>query len=156
MTLALSRMTEGHRPAVLGLRVRDTQTLFVEQIAATLADTEGTRDNHVMLSGLDVIGFFQIDAMNKPRFQAPSAFELELHEVMIDAGYQGQGFGKAFAMALGGYIRTAYPAWETLVLSVNCRNEHAYALYRLGGFADTGEIFEKGHTGPQNVMRLVL
>ncbi len=156
MTFELARMTDDHRADVLALRVHDSQALFVEPIVETLEATAGMRDNHVMLMNDAVVGFFQIDATGEARFRNPSSRELELHEVMIDAGRQGTGLGRKFASTLGHYIAAEYPGWQTLVLSVNVMNGRARALYELGGFRDTGEIYTKGRAGPQNVMRLRL
>ena len=55
--------------------------------------------------------------------------------------------------ALPGAMTAAYPHADGIGLTVNCKNLHAYKLYELGGFIDTGELYLGGRSGPQHIMR---
>lgn len=156
LSFSLDRMSSAERDQVLQLRVDPSQMRFVEPIEETLSQENILRESHVMLADGNVVGFFQIDTENEHRFEAALPKELELHEVIVDTKYQGRGYGAAFLEQLPLYVRTAYPGWDTLALSVNCLNERAHALYVRGGFSDTGEIFKLGQSGPQYVMRYLL
>jgi len=156
LSFRLRPMDSTDRDQVLRLRVEPAQAPFVEPIEETLACVNTLRENHVMLIDDKVIGFFQIDLENEQRFEVASAKELELHEVIIDSSHQGRGYGAAFLEQLPAYIGSEYPGWKSIVLTVNCLNERAHALYKRGGFSDTGEIYPHGRSGPQYVMRYFL
>lgn len=149
-------MISEDRTAVLALRVKHAQRPFVEPIAETLEFKEAARENHVIEVDGAIAGFFQIETENLRRFKDASVLELELHEFFIDAGVQGKGIGSYFIQSFSGYTRCAYPDWQTISLSVNCKNLAAYRLYQKGGFIDTGEIWAEGRSGPQHVMRMQL
>lgn len=147
---------EQDRANVLKLRVSAAQQPFVDPIPETLKLIKHARDNHVITSDGTPVGFFQIETENLRRFQDASAQELELHEFFIDIGAQGQGLGNFFISNLANYVRKHYPNWSTIALSVNCKNLTAFDLYQKGGFIDTAEIWRKGRSGPQHVMRMHL
>ena len=151
--ITLRQMIEADREAVLLLDVTKEQSAFVEPILHTLAQSGSLRDNHVVLANDLVVGFFQIDGSPAGQKLAGS---LELHEVRIAAAHQGKGYGKQLLASLPSYLSGAYPHWASVCLTVNCRNKSAYNLYLLGGFADTGKIFDGGRSGPQHVMRMSL
>lgn len=151
--ITLRQMTAADREAVLLLDVTKEQSAFVDPISDTLAQSSSLRDNHVVVAEDLVVGFFQID--DTPESQR-IAGSLELHEVRIAAAHQGKGFGKQLLASLPPYLRSTYPDWASVCLTVNCRNKRAYHLYLLGGFADTGETFHGGRSGPQHVLRMSL
>ena len=151
--ITLRRYLAADRAAVLGLSVTGLQAAFVEPMAETLSTTALQRDNFVIAADDGVVGFFQIDCSSDAQRIANS---LELHEVLVDASHQGKGYGKAFVFALKDFLRSEYPVWDDVCLTVNCKNMGAYRLYELGGFTDTGELYLEGRSGPQHVMRLAL
>jgi len=151
--IKLRRYLTADRPAVMGLSVTDPQAAFVEPIAETLSTTALQRDNFIIAADDGVVDFFQIDCSSGAQRIADA---LELHEVLVDASHQGKGYGKVFVFALKNYLRSEYPVWDAVCLTVNCKNMGAYRLYELGGFTDTGELYHEGRSGPQHVMRLML
>lgn len=152
----LRRIVDADNDQVLALRVHPDQSPFVEPIAETLDAETPSRDNHVIVSDDVIVGFFQIDTGNFRRFEDSPALELELHEVIVDVSSQGQGIGRGFISALPDFLRDSYADWPCIALTVNCRNERAHTFYAKGGFADTGEVFAPGRSGPQHVMRMWL
>lgn len=153
MTFEIRRCLTSDRAAVLAMSVTEAQSAFVEPLAETLSEGRARRDNFVIQADGAVVGFFQIDSASGEQAIAGC---LELHELSIDARHQDKGYGKALMRALKPFLRKAYPEWAEVCLTVNCRNEGAYRLYRLGGFLDTGELRRQGRSGPQNILRLPL
>ncbi len=151
--IELRQFLTADRAVVLGLSVTGPQAAFVEPIAETLSTTALQRDNFVIAADGAIVGFFQIACSSGAQKIANT---LELHEVIVDASHQGKGYGKVFVFALKEFLRSEYPKWDAVCLTVNCKNKKAYRLYELGGFTDTGELYFEGRSGPQHVMRLAL
>ena len=150
MSVTLRRFEESDRAAVRALAVTEDQQAFVTPIAETLAGLALRRDNYVIEAEGAVVGFFQIDrAAPGPAL----ADHLELQEVTIDVHHQGKGHGRAFMAALPAFLRTGYPDWHQICLTVDFRNDPAFRLYRSVGFEDSGEITERGGGAPQRIMR---
>ena len=150
MTVTLRPFVETDRDAVLDIEVTESQLDFVSPMATTLATTALKRDNYVIEAEGRIVGFFQIDRAKRGQIIAD---HLELHEVTIDCRQQGKGYGRSFMSALLPLLQMTYADWSQVCLTVNCRNEPAYRLYLSVGFEDTGEITERGGTGPQRIMR---
>lgn len=149
----LRRMMGADMTQVLDLEVTMDQRAFVDPVDETLGINECHRDNFVIEADNTIVGFFQIDRSSKRR--KVTGF-LELHEVQIDTRYQGKGFGKTFVKSLKKCLMREYPGTPGVCLTVNCKNMQAYELYKLGNFIDTGELYTKGKSGPQHIMRCVL
>ncbi len=60
----------------------------------------------------------------------------------IDAGYQGQGYGRQALAALIQAIRLRHPTCRVIRLTVHPENTRAQHLYTQAGFRPTGEILE--------------
>ena len=146
-------MTDLDHEAVLGLDVSQDQTAFVEPMAETFATTARYRDNYVIEADGVIVGYFQIDCTSHPQLIDN---HLALHEVQVDSRQQGRGFGKMFAEQLRPFLSARYPDWDSVCLTVNCKNQHAYRLYAYGGFVDTGDLDQEGRSGPQHIMRMDL
>jgi len=146
-------MIDDDREELLGLSILAEQEPFVERLAETLATSALERDNHVIIAGDAVIGFFQIDHDSGDQLVQG---DMELHEVLIDARYQGRGLGRAFMENLPDYLRENYPRRHSVCLTVNCRNRKAYEIYNRAGFVDTEELWQEGRSGPQHIMRMAL
>ena len=148
--LKLRRMSESDRARVSSITVSAGQLVFVDPIRETLSTADPDRHCHVMVAAETVVGFFQVDYSSSHR-TLPDL--LEVHEVQIDAAHQGKGHGRAFATSLVEFLTGEYPEAGGACLTVNLRNLHAYRLYKLAGFRDTGEIYAGGRSGPQHIMR---
>lgn len=116
-----------------------------------LDDTPGL-SFHAIHDGTDLVGMFKLDPRYPERHDFAVATDLGLRGVLIDARYQGQGFGSAAMAALPAYAALQYPQKRRLVLTVNLLNPAAYASYRKAGFRDEGEIFTGGSRGPQHIL----
>ncbi|WP_049622951.1 GNAT family N-acetyltransferase [Frateuria defendens] len=145
----------GTREAVIGLRVQPPQQDFVGPAATALADAEhcpGSEPMAILRDGVP-IGFYRIErnaAVIAGRDLGPGAFGLR--SFFIDAAWQGRGLGTlALEAALADLCRRHAGA-RLLALTVNCRNHAALALYRGGGFEDSGELYHGGRSGPQHLL----
>lgn len=150
LSVTLRPFEESDRAAVLRLTVTEAQRAYVTPIPETLENSALRRDNYVIEAEGALVGFFQIDRV-APGPALPD--HLELQEVTIDARHQGKGYGRAFMAALAAFLRTGYPDWHQICLTVDFRNDPAFRLYRSAGFEDTGEITERGGGAPQRIMR---
>jgi len=140
---------------LLQLRVRPDQDDFVSPVAVTLADAlvcEGSEPMAILL-GDRPIGFYRLE--ESVRSIAGHDVDwpaLGLRSFFIDQAWQGRGLGSAVMAAVIDDVETRHPGIEALVLTVNCRNAPALALYLRAGFADTGELHLGGRAGPQHLL----
>ena len=140
---------------LLQLRVRPDQDDFVSPVAVTLADAlvcEGSEPMAILL-GDRPIGFYRLE--ESVRSIAGHDVDwpaLGLRSFFIDQAWQGRGLGSAVMAAVIDDVETRHPGIEALVLTVNCRNAPALALYLRAGFVDTGELHLGGRAGPQHLL----
>ena len=140
---------------LLKLRVRPDQDDFVSPVAVTLADSlvcEGSEPMAILLED-QPIGFYRLE--ESVRSIAGHDMDwpaLGLRSFFIDRDWQGRGWGSAVMAAVIDDVETRHPAIEALILTVNCRNAAALALYLRAGFVDTGELHLGGRSGPQHLL----
>ena len=157
--IQVAQVTPELRPAVLALRVHPEQYAFVSPIDASLADAERSHGSTPMaiLHGGVPVGYYRIEhhasTIAERDYAVPA---LGLRSFFIGASWQGRGFGAQAIAALLADIRHRHPEARLLVLTVNCRNLAALALYRRAGFEDSGELYHGGRSGPQHLMSLRL
>ncbi|MEO5810897.1 MAG: GNAT family N-acetyltransferase [Rhodanobacter sp.] len=140
---------------LLDLRVLPAQRAWVGMIADALADLARCPDSVSMTILRDdiVVGHYRIDP--HPRSVAGHDFAvptLGLRAFFIDARWQGQGLGRAALRAMLQDLPVRYPAARQLVLNVNTDNRVALRLYLGAGFADSGELYDGGHPGAQQLL----
>ncbi|MFC4765405.1 GNAT family N-acetyltransferase [Dyella koreensis] len=143
------------RSAVLGLQVQPEQYAYVSPIDVSLADAEqcpASTPMAILLENMPV-GYYRIE--HSARTVADRDFDvpaLGLRSFFIDTRWQGRGFGAAALEALRIDLATRHPDARLLVLTVNCRNLAALALYQRTGFVDSGALYHGGRSGPQHLM----
>jgi len=140
---------------LLKLRVRPDQDEFVSPVAVTLADSllcEGSEPMAILL-GDEPIGFYRLEESVRSIAGHDMDYPaLGLRSFFIDRDWQGRGWGRAVMAAVIDDVETRHPAIEAIVLTVNCRNATALALYLRAGFVDTGELHLGGRSGPQHLL----
>jgi RimJ/RimL family protein N-acetyltransferase len=157
--IRVAPVTPALRPAVLALRVHPDQYAFVSPIEASLADAELSHGSTpmVILGNGAPVGFYRIEhhasTIAERDYGVPA---LGLRSFFIDARWQGRGLGARAIAALVADLRERHPEARLLVLTVNCRNLPALALYRRAGFEDSGALYHGGRSGPQHLMWLRL
>jgi RimJ/RimL family protein N-acetyltransferase len=143
------------REALLRLAVHPSQRDYVGTIADLLADAAhcGDGDALAIVHGDRPVGYCRLDAHARSvagrDFDEPAR---GLRGFFIDTGWQGRGLGLRALRALYAHLAAHDPHTRLLVLTVNCRNHAALALYRRAGFTESGELYHGGRAGPQHLM----
>jgi ribosomal protein S18 acetylase RimI-like enzyme len=154
-TVHVAPVDAHNRDAVLLLRVHPGQSDFVGAIADMLADAEVSTNSEPMaiVSDGSVVGYYRIErnasAVAGRPFAEPT---LGLRSFFIDANEQGKGLGRAAIEAIFADLAVRHPDRVRLVLTVNCSNAPALALYIGAGFEDSGELYHGGRAGPQQLL----
>lgn len=143
------------RDAVLRLRARPEQDVFVSPPAATLADAEQCPGSEPMalLFGDIVVGYCRIERSARALTgRDADVGALGLRSFQLDAAWQGRGLGHSAMAAVLDELARRHPDACRLVLMVNCRNAAALALYRRHGFAVADGLYHGGRSGPQQLL----
>ena len=152
-------VTPALREAVLRLHVRPEQDCFVSPPARTLPDAEQCPGSEpmVILLGDTPIGYYRIERSARSLTgHDDDADALGLRSFQLDAAWQGRGLGMLALDALLADLAQRHPQAHRLVLTVNCDNSAALALYRRVGFADSGTLYHGGRSGPQHLLWRIL
>ena len=148
-------VTPALREAVLRLHARPEQDAFVSPPARTLADAEQCPGSEPMtiLLGATPIGYYRIEhSARSLTGRDDDADALGLRSFQLDAAWQGRGLALPAMEALLADLAQRHPQARRVVLTVNCSNAAALALYRRAGFADSGTLYHGGRSGPQHLL----
>lgn len=152
--VTLRPITDENRAAVLALDVTDAQHDYVAGVAQSLADAEVYP--HAMpwfravYAGDEPVGFVMISdnaITDDPEVLGPYF----LWRLLIDARYQGRGYGRATIERIVEYVRTRPDPRELLTSVVPGEDGSPKGFYLGLGFVDTGV----DHEG-ERVLRLPL
>lgn len=141
--------------AVRNLQTAPDQYAYIGDIAFNLADSlrDPLSEAMAVLIDDEVIGFYRLDfAPNSVAGRALTEPSVGLRGLVIDQAQQGHGYGSQAMAACCDDLRRRHPQRQLLVLTVNCGNLPAIAMYRKAGFVDTGELYQSGSAGPQHLM----
>jgi diamine N-acetyltransferase len=144
MEVFLREVTAENVHDVLALAVAPEQTGYVSTNAKSIAEAhfEPRAWFRAVAAGDSLVGFVMV-------YRAPDVPEFHIWRFMVDARYQGKGFGRKALELLLHEARLDGVAEVTLCV---LPGEHsAFDFYARAGFEDTGEL-----DGDQIVMRLVL
>lgn len=100
-----------------------------------------------------VVGFFLLDLSYSETYNFGNRKALGIRSLLIDQRSQGKGIATQAIKLLPDYVRSNYPDFQVLQLTVNCRNKAAYQCYSKCGFEDTGKLYLGGPAGPQHIMQ---
>lgn len=150
--LEIERLNESHIDAIRQVSVEDDQVRFAGTAEEFLEDGSDTAHLHVIKHENDVVGFFKLDIAYSKSYPFCPSDGIGLRFFVIDKAQQGKGLGTSAVKALFGYLKTSYPGFNSIYLTVNCKNPAARACYLKGGFEDTGEQYLGGSAGPQHIM----
>lgn len=143
------------REVVLRLHVRPEQGDFVSPPAHTLPDAEQCPGSEPLAILLDeaVVGYCRIERSARSiTGRDEHADALGLRSFQIDAAWQGRGLGNRAMGVLLADLAQRHPQARRIVLTVNCHNAAALALYRRAGFMDSGTLYHGGRSGPQHLL----
>ncbi|QIA66081.1 GNAT family N-acetyltransferase [Vibrio astriarenae] len=150
--IELDSLKPKYHQKILEISLTTEQTQFSTSPIAFLADKTIGIDHHVIKIANDVVGFFKLDRYFAEQNDFVPVRSLGLKTFVIDPAFQGQGIGQRAVNALPAYIKKHYPKFNTIYLTVNCKNEAAKHCYIKGGFIDSGELYYGGPVGPQHIL----
>lgn len=151
--LEIERLIESHIAAIRKVSIEDEQLRFAGTSEEFLQDSTDTVHLHVIkLDGL-IVGFFKLDTAYSEHYPFCPPDGIGLRFFVIDKAQQGKGLGSRVVKALFGYLKMSYSGFNSVYLTVNCKNTVARACYLKGGFEDSGELYLGGLAGPQHIMR---
>ncbi len=131
----LQAITPDNHAAARELSVHPHQTRWVATIDKSLADAYVYKDALFRIAFKDnvPIGYVLIYPFDKEERRVVNIVRL-----MIDAGLQGKGLGRALLNQTMSWISTLAPPVDTVRISTLPDNEAALSLYRSAGFQEQG------------------
>lgn len=140
---------------VRALQVVASQAAYVGEPAFNLASAQLDPLSEAMavLAGDAVIGCYRLDFAPNAIIGRPfGGASVGVRAFLIDARWQGRGYGARAARAMCEDLRQRHPQHRLALLAVHCRNRAGVATYRNAGFVATGQLLGGGRAGPQYVM----
>ena len=145
-TISLRPIDEGNYRECIELSVAPEQERFVASNLQSLADAYVWRDGaepYAVYADDEMVGFALLFPLvgddptdPAPADATPSGYILV--RLMIDARFQGRGYGRDALDAIVETIRSR--GLSTIRLSIVPENQQALEFYRRNGFAETGDI----------------
>jgi len=129
------------------------QVQFIGTADSIINGRKPSEDVHLICKGDEVLGMFKIDRGYAVEMPFCKTDQLGLRGFIVDVSAQGKGIGRQVTEMLGKYLSQHYPAFSSVLLTVNCKNTQAQHAYLKGGFTDTGELYHGGAAGPQHIYR---
>jgi diamine N-acetyltransferase len=135
-SVTLREITPDNFEKVLDLKVHDDQKTFVASNMYSLAEARVFPDcvPLAIYAAEQPVGFLMYTFEQKRK-------EWWIFRLMIDAGQQGRGYGRAAMVQLVERMR-AIPGCEQIFISFEPENAVAEKLYRSLGFVSNHEIYE--------------
>jgi diamine N-acetyltransferase len=143
--VTLRSITSGDRQAVEDLRVRPEQENFVDGVRRSLAEAAAKRHARPWCRSIYAdelpVGFVML-ADGVPPGNEDIPWRYYLWRYLIDARFQGRGYGRAALDQLVAYLRTK-PDADLLVTSVVPGDGSPLDFYLKYGFRATGQMFDR-------------
>lgn len=134
MGLTIKEVGETNWRAVCGLTVAKNQKGFIESNARSLLEAAYDVSLHwqplALYDGELLVGFSMIGAKQEE--------EMWLDRLMIDAQFQGKGYGTRFIPITLQFMRQKYGV-RRIYLSIHDENEKILPYYQRFGFIDSGK-----------------
>lgn len=150
--ITIERLEESHAALVQAIQLSDEQVKFAGTASEFLLDGSETTHLQVIKSDNEVVGFFKLDLAYAEYYEFCSEGSIGLRAFVVDKNQQGKGIGTGTVKVLFPYLKANYSAYESIYLTVNCKNPAAFNCYKKGGFKDTNEQYLGGAAGPQFIM----
>ncbi|GAA0989624.1 GNAT family N-acetyltransferase [Acrocarpospora macrocephala] len=152
--VSLQPITDANRAAVVALDVTPAQQNYVAGVTDSLADALGSPQampwyRAIYADGAP-IGFVMISD-NIPPGDPTLLGPYFLWRLLVDARYQGRGYGRAALDLVIAYLSTRPAAHELLTSVAPGEDSSPLGFYQHLGFQDTGEFFDG-----ERVLRLPL
>ncbi|GLT18597.1 N-acetyltransferase [Vibrio zhanjiangensis] len=150
--IELDKFDLSYTSSIKKIHLNDEQVKFAGTAKDFLNGGSDTTHLHVIKVDERVIGFFKIDTLYCESFSFCPKNGLGLKAFAIDINYQGKGLGSKVVKALLPYLAANYSQYESVYLTVNCKNPAAKSCYHNGGFIDAQQLYLGGEAGPQHIM----
>ncbi len=150
--IKIEKLRSSHFDAVKKISLADEQVKFAGTAEEFLLDASETTHLHVIKSDDVITGYFKLDIAYSSNYPFCPKTGLGLRAFVIDKNQQGKGIGTNAVKALFSYLKSNYPNYSSIYLTVNCKNPVAKVCYLKGGFKDIGEKYLGGAAGPQYIM----
>ncbi|MGG4492643.1 GNAT family N-acetyltransferase [Brevibacillus reuszeri] len=140
MTISLSPVTRDNWLEALELKVKPEQAGFVPSVAISLAKVHIKPDG----DSVEYLPFAIYHEETMVGFMMHAFVEETtdmywINGFLIDANYQGKGYGKAALQQMIAYITNRFSGCQEIRLTVYPDNHSAYKLYQNLGFEEIGE-----------------
>lgn len=153
VTVTLQLITGENRDIVSALQVTKVQEDYVTGVAESLVEAAETPQAmpwyRAVYADTTPVGFVMLSD-NIPPGDPALLGPYYLWRMIIDARYQGNGYGRAAIALIVDYLRTR-PGAEELLTSVAPGDATPLGFYLRCGFTETGEMFDH-----ERVLRLPL
>ena len=145
--MTLRVITESNRLSIEGLRVAPGQESFVDGVGPSLVEAAAHPDAkpwyRAIYSNESPVGFVML-ADDVPPGNTHIPWRYYLWRMLIDARFQGRGYGRAALDNVVGYVKTR-PGADVLVTSVVSGEGSPMGFYQRYGFQLTGQMFDHEH-----------
>lgn len=146
-SVTLREITASNRAAVEELRVAPGQEAFVDGVTPSLAEAatvpEARPWYRALYAGEIPVGFVMLGD-DVPPGNRHIPWRYYLWRMLIDARFQGRGYGRAGLDQVVAYLRTR-PGADVLVTSVVLGDGSPMGFYLRYGFHATGQMFDHEH-----------
>jgi diamine N-acetyltransferase len=150
MMIELKKVTRENWEEALQLQVREDQSKFVPTVAVSLAKVYIKPDGptveylpFTIYDGEKLVGFIM------HAYEENTSDMYWINGFIIDAKYQGEGYGRASMVEMIAWIRKTFKQCTEIRLTVFQDNNRAKKLYESLGFVKTSQMF-----GEEEVWRL--
>jgi diamine N-acetyltransferase len=141
--VTLRPVDDDNRDVLASLAVRPDQTHFVATVAKSYADAAADAPSHPVMWGIyaadEPVGFMMLSDGAEPIAEEPERWRYGLWRLLIDARYQGRGYGRAALDLLVDYLVTRPDATE-LYASAVPGDGSPLPFYERYGFVQTGDV----------------
>lgn len=146
-SVTLREIIAGNRAAVEELRVAPGQESFVDGVTRSLAEAAAVPEARpwyrALYAGEVPVGFVMLGD-DVPPGNRHIPWRYYLWRMLIDARFQGRGYGRAGLDRVVAHLRTR-PGADELVTSVVPGEGSPMGFYLKYGFHSTGEMFDHEH-----------
>lgn len=154
--IQIKKLQSSDIAAVKKVELASEQIKSASSAEEFLLDGSDTVHLHVIKYEGQVVGFFKLDIDYCSNYDFCPRAGIGLRTFAIDKKCQGKGIGKAAMLAISAYVKSAYPNYRFIYLTVNCQNPVAEACYIKAGYEFAGEKYLGGEAGPQHIMYMNL
>ena len=150
--IEITKLKNSEFELIKHIQLDKEQVKFACTAEAFLRDESETLHLHVIKLNGDVVGFFKLDLDYSASYDFCPDRTIGLRSFVLDKNQQGKGIGKQSVKALFPYLKSYYGQFDSIYLTVNCKNKGAKVCYQKSGFNTSKDKYLGGAAGPQYIM----